>query len=153
MAYTRYSDDIEVQAPGRDGKGIFTFDGIILPILNSIKSVEDCYSRHKQDLLARIDSGQMMSIFYSPLFIDEAIYLNDAEMYPYFKYAIDMALKIYQKHVEERPDNKEYCSILHEWEGRRDAVCGDAREEYLGMLEKRKERNIQYLKKQLGIRL
>lgn len=154
MGLTCYSSDIQVYAPGRDGRGAYTLDGIILPEMNSARSIEDCYMLHKQRYIAdnrRHPATQFTNL--SAVFIDEALYVDDSDVYPYCAQRIEDIIELYQRYCLEKPDQKEYRMNLQEWEERRTALFDGGRKEYLGILERRRDTNLNYLRKKLGITL
>ena len=149
MMYTPYSGDIPVYAPGRNGRGIFTFDGVILPKMESVRTMQKVYQMHKE-LLFATGYGQKKDIVYNvpATFCDEAIYMNDTEMYPYFVPGSARNIDTFRELCQTKPNNKEYKVSLQEWEARRNALLSDTgRLEYLAILERRKAANMKQLKK------
>lgn len=152
MGYIRYAEDIQVMAPGHGGKGIYTFDGIILPQMDSVHTIEECYLLHKQNLLnSAYDDLAAKFSGLSSVFIDEAIYVDDAEVYPFCKQQVTKMIALFQKQCANYPSNKDYLIALHSWEQRRAALFDGSREEYLSILGNRKNENTKYLKTKLGI--
>ena len=148
MRYTMFSPDIWVYAPGHDGKGIYTFDGIILPQMASANTIEACYQRHKENRLSRAAETPFVQFAgISDVFVDGAIYLGDVEVYPYCEKSIEKHLALYQKFCEEKPDKKEYQTELQNWEMRRIALLDGARDEYLKQLKNRAAQNLVKMKK------
>lgn len=152
MRYVRYSDDILVQAPGVEGRGIYTFDGILLPRMDSIRTIADCYDFHKQQYLKNIgnDPGSRFRNL-SDLFVDEAIYVDDVDMYPYCRNRIEYMVELYQDYCKENPTKKAYQIMRQEWEQRREAFLEGGRTAYVEVLEKRLHDNLLAFKKKVGI--
>ena len=152
MRYVRYSDDILVQAPGVEGRGIYTFDGILLPRMDSIRTIADCYEFHKQRQLK--SSGDDLDSRFrnlSDLFVDEAIYMDDVDMYPYCRDTIADMVELYQDYCIKNPAKKEYQIVRQEWEQRREALFEGGRIAYVEVLEKRLHNNLWAFKKKVGI--
>lgn len=148
MRYSVYSGDIQVYAPARNGRGVFTFDCVILPKMESACSIQEVYKMHKAWYLT-LHQGQLEKAFYnvSSTFIDEAIYVDDAEMYPYFMPGINRTIDAFHELCQARSNNKEYQVELREWEDRRNALSGMGRLDYLSILEHRKATNLKQCKK------
>ena len=148
MAYTPFSDEIWVAAPGNDGKGIYTFDRILLPKMDAITTIESCYRRHKADRedVSYEDRAVNFNTI-SDIFVDEALYLDDTDVYPYCEKSVEKHLTWFQKCYEEKPDKKKYQMELQKWELRKSALLDGTREEYLKILERNRLDNLLYMKK------
>ena len=148
MGYRLYSEDILVDAPGRDGRGLYTLDGIILPKMKGIETIENCYQYHKQEYL---NSGiRDFSKYFNPpsgVFIDEALYFEDRDMYPSCIARAERVVESYKELLMMKPEDREYKRELREWEQRKNALLSGDHNAYLEILEKRRIANIAYLKK------
>lgn len=152
MRYAPFSADIQVYAPSRAGRGIYTFDSILLSKMNAVTSLEDCYRLHKEQRLSSPHSFLTEKSYrFSSLFIDEAIYVDDAEMYPYFAFTLEQALSYHRQNCQDNPENKVYQLALQEWEERQAALTDGGRKGYLAILEKRKETNMRFCRKRFGL--
>lgn len=155
MGYIPFSSNISVYAPGREGKGIFTFDGILLPEMNRITTVEDCYLFHKQRRLAwsgnfyETTADKFHSL--SSSFIDLAVWVNDVEVYPYCEISILDNINSYTHKCRRFPNRKEFLEELQHWQLLKNAISDNGRAEYLRILEQRKSENIQFISKRLNI--
>ena len=148
MAYAPYSEGIQVMAPGHDGKGVYTFDSILLPQMEAITTIDACYQRHKEDIVN--SSVSDLSVKYgaiSDVFVDEAIYIGDKEVYQYCAKSINKHIAWFRKCCDEKADKKKYLMELQKWELRKSALLDGTREEYLHILEKNKMDNLAYMKK------
>lgn len=149
-----YSAEIQVLTPRHAGRGIYTFDEVLLPLFENVVSARECYSIHKQ---YHIDnSNQYGGTLFgnaSREFIDEAVYWDDTEVYPHCRARIEKALKMYKMLVTKKPSNQQLQDILKHWEQLHVALFDDAREEYLGILELRKENNIEKLRRKFGVEI
>lgn len=157
MGYSIYSPEIWVDAPGHPGKGIYTLDEIILPKMAQIHSVEDAYAFHKK---RRQDIWGSGSRFYKPefplgviskCFIDMALYTDDKEVYPYCETEVNKFAPWYRKKSLQNPNKKELAKQADEWESLLTAFTDSGRKAYLDHLCMFKEKNIQYLKRKLGV--
>jgi hypothetical protein len=155
MGYSIYSPEIWVDAPGHPGKGIYTLDEIILPKMEQVHSVEEAYAFHKK---RRQDSWDRP--FYDPqnplgpmakCFIDMVLYSGDSELYPYLITVVNREAVWYRQQAVQNPNKKELAKQADEWEFLLTAFTDEGRKEYLEHLSVCKEKNIQYLKKKLGV--
>lgn len=152
MRYMPFESEIQVIAPGHEGRGIYTFEGILLPRMDSVKTIEDCYQLHKcQRLSWKYEDKAIKFATVADTFIDEAIFLEDTEVYPYCMTSVEKHIAAYKKQCELKPEKKEYRLGLMAWMQRREALCDGSRVEYLRILESNKAQNIDYLKRKLGI--
>ncbi len=146
MEFTLFSPDIQVDAPKHGGRGIYAFDEIILPEINRINTIDDCYQSHKAAQYRKKD-GSIDLISASREFVAEAIYEEDNEMYPQCRNRILFALSMYERLVENKPNNKELPLILEDWDQLYDALFEDGREAFLKSLGHRMEKNRKLLTK------
>lgn len=147
MAYTPFSDGIWVCAPGHDGKGIYTFDSVLLPKMDAITTIESCYQRHKAIRESKNYDRPVRYNSVSDTFVDEAIYMDDRDVYPYFENSIERHIAWFQKCYAEKTDKKKYQQELQKWELRKSALLEGAREDYLHILERNRIENLAYMKK------
>ena len=146
MTFTEFAPDIPVFAPLHGGRGIYAFEQIILPEINQINTIEDCYQAHKA-AQGRKKDGSIDFISTSREFVAEAIYVDDNEMYPVCRNKILFALPMYERLVENKPNNKELPLILEDWDQLYDALFEDGRAEFLEVLEQRKAKTRKLLQK------
>lgn len=141
-----FSDDAKVFCNEHMGYGVHTLDNIILPRMNSINSVSDCYQFHKQwRIEVAANEPEYMYCSLSPTFIDEAIYLDDQEMYSDCLKRVDNCIEIYSNLLIKSPKNEEYARSLEKYRMQKHALLDGARNEYLEILEQRKQKNIAML--------
>ena len=146
MTFTAFAPDIPVFAPLHGGRGIYAFDEIILPEINRINTIEECYQAHKAAQYRKKD-GSIDLLSASREFIAEAIYEEDNEMYPQCRNRILFALHMYERLVENKPNNQELPLMLEEWDQLYDALFEDGRAEFLEILEQRKTKTRKLLTK------
>jgi hypothetical protein len=144
--FAPYSDEALVYCPQADGYGVDTFNSVILPILDSIDSMEKCYDYNKK--IIRGNVGKM-----SITAIDEAIYLNDSHAIDDCKEALAKRIPHYQNLVEMFPNNKEYADALVRLYQQENALYHDQREAFLRSIEQRKQKTIKFVRKKFGITL
>lgn len=142
--FAPYSEDALVYAPKFDGRGIYTLSDIILPQINDVQTMEQCYRFHRKK------SGERSSPI-TPTFIDEAIYLDDTSAYSNCKRAADKLLSIYQRNCELSPTKKEYKDTLLQLQQQKRVLFDGARDEYLGILEQRRKKTVEMISKKFGI--
>lgn len=147
MGYIRYAVDAQVYAPGRDGRGIYTFDEIILPQFHRIQTIADCYAFHKQQYIKHSSALSCISQIY----IDEAIYLNDVAKRSYYERDVLKGINTYKQLCIDSPNRKEYRDILQHFEQQKAAIFDGGRNEYIKILEQRQFDMIKVMKKKFGI--
>lgn len=152
MRYCQYAENIAVYAPEHSGRGLYTFDGVLLPAMDSACSVRTAYEYHKHRRSTRrlASLGNELGVL-SRSFIDMALYLDDREVYPLCRARIPEAVCMYKKLCAKFPGNTEYRQSLADWEQLHTAFFDCGRDEYLAVLEERKNENIAYLKNTLGL--
>lgn len=138
--YSPYSPDILVYAPKNDGSGITTLDHVVLPTMNSIKSVEECYRFHRK-MYCHSSFGM------STIMIDEAIQLGNTAAFPNCNRALDKMISVYGKNCEQYPSKKEYQDKLQYARHQKAALLTENRKAYMDILEQRSAKNLQQLKK------
>lgn len=150
MTSMPFSRDALVYAPGDGGRGRYAFDGIILPQMNRCETIEDCYLMHKQRYLDSIqDQNKAKHIWVSVQFIDEVIFLDDEEMISCCQENVVRILDIYR----DRTLTTKQAEWLQRVEQQRMALFDGARQEYLKILETRRQKNISRLQKRYGIQV
>lgn len=150
MNYAPFSEDISVFAPNHSGRGVYAFNEIILPELNQLRTVEDCYLRHKKhhtDMYTLHNGRSPMFGSASREFVAEAVFLDDSEIYPHCRARVERAIHLYKKRTVIKPTKRDIRDILQEWELLRLALFDDGREEFLKAIEQRKEKTLKQLQK------
>ena len=136
----------------QDGEnGIYRLDRVVLPDMEKATSIEACYQLHKMHRLEGIDGEAPLKFgAIASLFIDEAIYMNDEEVFPYCIERCDTGIEMAQKDCKAKPSSKQYAKDLEAWKWRKAALTEGRREEYLQILNDRLQTNIQEFRKFLG---
>ena len=143
-----FSNDIQIYAPNIGQRGLYTLDGIILPMMEKATSVSACYQLHKT-LYCNGNSG-FENIQLSDVFIDEVIWTDDQNLYPYCAKRADNVIAIYQNLCAKQARKIEYEEKLQQWQLRKAALEQNGRNDYMQILEKRKYNNLLYLQNLLG---
>jgi len=156
MGYRKYSPDASVYAPNRGTRGLYTYQGIVKPLMDRATSVSSCYALHKESYASSYAAGPHkdtddMFIGISQTFIDEAIFVDDVEIYPYCKREVTRWITNIKPLTEKYPQKKEYINILQQLEQQHNALFNDGREEYLSILEQRKAKTVRTLRKRFAI--
>lgn len=151
-AISLFNNDIQVYAPTEGNRGLYILNEVVLPYFRMHSTPHDCYQSHKNVHL-NIDPRYKSQIFsnMSLDFMQEAIYNDDAMVYPYCKDRALKAINMYNNLTEKKPHNQELVSALREWKLLQDVVVDKRRNEYIEILEQRKVRNIEFLKRKLHI--
>lgn len=148
-----YSSDAQVSAP-EGGFGIYTLEGALLPIMDSVRTIEECYQMHKQQYLsqAMIPAEHKFGAA-SIAFMDEAIYCNDTEVFPCFAPVLGNRIRFYETECGAHPTSKALLSTLQHVMQQKQALYEGRRTEYLEYLVQQKQANIVQLTKKYGITL
>lgn len=135
-----YSPDIQINCLTPESRETQTFDRIIFSRLNQVKTIEECYSLYKQYYLnLTFYPIEQRFNFISTAFIDEAIYVDDREVYPYCIATVDEYLETYAYHLRREPTNKEYLKTYAILKRQKEVFSRGGREEYLVELKAREE--------------
>lgn len=156
MRYSMYSPDIAVDAPGHPGKGIYTLDGIILPNMEKVQTVEDAYLFHKNRRLnhpmADMWKDKDPYGVLSKCFIDMALFQKDKEAYPYCARKAERSARWYRTFIEKRPNDREAAEHLKEWEQLDSVFSSGNFDEYLSFLRQKEQTNAAWMRKHLGLK-
>ena len=151
-----YAPDIAVTCPNDKYKGADILADT-LSMLNSVSSIEQCYMIHKEHYIkvAEICNLPPEELFWniSPDFMDEVVYLNDVEMYPYCERRIISELNRLGKAQEIRKLHNVEKAELESLEHLKNAVIEGKRDAHLAILAERRLESIRKLKRQTGIEL
>ena len=95
--------------------------------------------------------AQVFQNLISSVFIDEAIYLDDYEVYSHCRAKLERLVATFGRWCQVKPNNSDFRKRLETAKLRKRVFDDNAREEYLQILEQRKQKNIAMLKKRYGI--
>ncbi|MBQ3505023.1 MAG: hypothetical protein IJA75_10040 [Oscillospiraceae bacterium] len=149
---TVYSPDAAITCPADHFRGADILESI-LDQLNDIRTVEQCYAVHKQRYRQAAEllnlSREEMYHNLSTDFMDEAVFLDDQELYPYCSACIPKELARYARAQETRKlwniEKYELNALNH----LKEAIIDKKREEHLAYLQERQEINIRQLKRRV----
>jgi len=144
-----YSDDILVYAAAYGNRGLYTLTDVILPYFDSVQTVEECYYSHKEGPYYKDTSLEFNSA--SREFAEEAIYNGDAELYPDLLARANYSVNLFEKLTLSKPNKKEYEQALQHWQQIRAVLTEGNREEYLQILNQRAQKNVEFMRKRLGL--
>ena len=139
--YAPFSPDALVYAPKTDGKGIDTFEREILPQMNGITTIEQCYLFHRKNF-------RSPTFGMSSLMIDEAIIINDNSIMENAKRNADKMVSYYFTQSDKYPNKKVYRDKLLHAKLQKAALTGESHEEFLAAVEKSATKNLLQLQKQ-----
>lgn len=139
-----YSKEAMVMAPQAEGHGLSTLEDVILPQMNSVRTIEACYRANRK-------ISQPRPFGMSITLIDEAILLNDILARDNCKRAVEKMLLYYQEESRKNPARKEYTDILTHLQIQKEALCDGNRDAFLADLELRKRTNLALMQKKYGI--
>lgn len=167
MHYAPYAPDVLVYAPGISGRGLYAFNDLVLPKMNSVHTVEDCYRLHKQyyldqkeeysdemkmhirTVLRRSDEEQRFCLI-SPTFVEEAIYTNDTSMFPVMMKILDERIANVIASCQGAAPDRIQQERLSIYVLLRNILSDGRREAYLPVLELRRKKNLKKLQSKLA---
>lgn len=151
MGYSMYSPDIAVDAPGHAGKGIYTLDGIILPRMEKVRSIEEAYTFHKERRLnlRRSENEQPENRLgeLSRTFIDMALWVDDSEMYDMAARWTARQTSLFGTLAAKFPQRQQYAQELKAWKRLQEVFENNERDQYVAELEQAMDRNAKVLQK------
>ena len=152
--YRFFSPTIPVMVPNTEDQGLYTLDEIILPQMQSVRTIEECYSLHKSRYTEdkKYPLQQRLNASSGDL-IDEAIYVADEEFYPYYLSLIERRYQASKRLDPKQLNKRENRQWIDQVIAQRAALLEGKRDEFLAGLERRKENTIALLKKKLGLSL
>ena len=143
-----FSEEILVYAPRSGSRGGYVLDSI-LPWLDQVTSIEECYKLYRCDIVDKPLKRHYLYRF--PLsFIELALFFEDAELYDECICKSKDMVKVWSELCEKFPKNQKYPQILQGWNRVLNALQGDDRKAFLQHLEQRKQKTLQWLEK-MGI--
>lgn len=152
MCYKPFSQEAWVYVPGRDGRGIYTFDQILLPQMDNIHTIEDCYRFHKETYLSFVfrDAKDRFNSM-SQTFIDEVIYVDDVEMYPICLEKMARSIAVLENARVRNTASPKDITLLDCLLVQQRTILENDRKAYMLLLEQRKKKNVDRLQKKFGI--
>lgn len=145
-----FSDDIRVVAPTLGSKGLYALTGVVLPYFATIKTLEECYSAHKDDCMnVYLRDKEDKRCIYKDL-LDEAINMGDYEVCENsLNWAEDM-VNSYQKSLQMWPNSKVHAEVLLHWQQLHHAISNNAYKEYIEILMDKRAANLKWIGKVIG---
>lgn len=150
-----YSDEIAVTCPADIFCGADILKDILLK-LDSVHSIEECYSMHKQ---ARISVMQLLGLpekdafrNISTDFMEEVVYLGDRDFYPSCISRITSELERYERAQKVRKLHRIEKAEIDTLMRLKAAIIEDNREDHIQYLKDQQQKNLsQLIKKVKGI--
>lgn len=148
-----YSEEIPIVISADRGLDSHLIDEIILPKMESVNSLADCYHFHKQTRIeTHIKEPQWTFCDLTPTFIDEAIYMDDQEMYPHCLKVLNRRITSMKETIPNYPNDQKGQKQLEQYELMQRVIRDGGRKEYLEILERRKAKNLSVLRKYFELR-
>ncbi len=147
-----YSREISVMCPMRGGRGVYTFDQVLLPAFEQIQTVEQAYAYHINLFSSPEEAPDKYYRLFSPELICEAIYLGDESKYAIcqkrLREIIDGQALVIKGDTSMQPDKRiKYCQLLLA------TIENGDRSRFLEMIQQSEQKNRQELETKVGIRL
>ena len=148
-----YSPEIAVRCPSDEYKGKDMIMSCV-ELLNSISTAEACYMYHKQDYyrVAQEQNWTMEYMFLRRLsvdFIEEAVFYNDQDVFPYCLPWINQEFERYALFRKVRRANEYEEAVEFVLKKLNRMFLDGTRDEYLDYLKQRQEENISLLYKKI----
>lgn len=142
---TLFSDDNYVYAPQEEGRGISKLHSEILPWLNKIQTVEQCYQTYKADH-SRGHETRHFDFSFPLSFIEMAIYFQDVEMWDACRPKAERITRICIDDCAQYPRNEEKKKNMMRWKIALDVLNGGDQQQFLISMEKRRDKSIKWLR-------
>jgi len=120
--------------------------------LEQVTTEEVCYQKHKKYYLETFKNN-MERLFYSLSmdFMDEVIYFNDTELYPFCEKKLEWKIASFNQKKQENRLPKSWEKEVDRFIALRRAIVDGEREKHLEYLESQRKKTIQLLQKKLDI--
>ncbi len=145
-----FSHDAQVFAPLQDGRGIYTFTNLLLPVMDRIQTIQDAYCFHKNRRInhpmTKIYPSEEKFGSLSKTFIEMALWVDDREMYNYAIVSADKAVTLYERLISKYPQRQCYLQELAAWKRLQGVLKNNERERYIVELVCRMASNYKILK-------
>ena len=138
--------EIRVDMPTTGGRGIYTFDEVILPHMQAIETPDQCYQMHRQALTNYEVSP--VTLFQAPMcsaFIDEVIYMQDTQVYSSCVERVERDIVFFEDLLQRKPDKQEYQKHLQTAKSQKLALVDGQRDIYLQLLDKQRANTVKWL--------
>jgi hypothetical protein len=147
-----FSPAIPVMVPSGKDKGLHTLEGIMLPEMNKVKTIHECYAFHKSryQSITRCTLAQALNAC-SADFIDEGILVEDTALYPHFQAIIEKGLAHAENFDEKHLRKKDTKQWILQTQLQAEALIKGNRQVFLDSLEQRKENVIKLIEKKMQI--
>lgn len=144
-----YSDSIWVQVPTTGKRGGLMLNETILPFLSAACTMEECYRAMKQ-IYVSPRNNPFAGALISATFVEMALYFQDKEIEALCDSTADRQIRIAEEWLQAQPKNQQDQKKLQQWTYLKEAINKTDYDAFLQTLEKRKQKNIKWLKK-MGI--
>lgn len=145
----RFSLDAQVYAPLQDGRGLYTFEKLILPEMDRIQTIQEAYNFHKNRRInhpmAKNCPPEQQFYELSKTFIDMALWVDDSDMYEYAAARISQQNGLWEALSIKFPQRQIYAQELIEWKRLQKVFENKERDSYIAELTQRANRNAQLL--------
>lgn len=145
-----YSKDILVTSP-EDSSLIMDLLNQIFSALDSVTSPLACFQTHKHWRQKEIENNSWIHV--STHFVDEVIFWEDQDLYPFCKRYIFAREKLLQDALLKQPASKKFADELRYLQLLKQAIIDGKRDEHILRLSERTERTIRLLEKHVGIHI
>jgi hypothetical protein len=145
-----YSEDILVSCP-EDKSIAINILNEIFTTLNSVATPVNCYQIHKNWRKKEIENNSWIDV--STNFVDEVVFWEDRDLYPYCEYYIFARERLLQNALLKSPKSKKFSDELCYLQLLKRSIIDGNRDAHLPILKDRERRTIHLLEKHLGIRI
>ena len=151
VTFAPYSDSILVYAPTSGRRGLYTLNEVILPYMDQINTVYDCYLAHKQKHEKSDTPNKYWNM--SKDFIDEVLFADDRELYAYCEACVERTLRTIADLVYLKSKNQSLLAIQEQWQQLKTALSPNGRDSYIDILAQREIRNVAFLSQKMKIKI
>ncbi len=146
-----YSEDCMIMCPEGGGRGLYTFEKILLPRMNEIQTHRQCYDLHIWNIERK--SRYPLDVRYGNVeedLISEVLLLEDEERFEYCRHALKNLTDRYDYLENVRKNEKGFEEVRQFIYLLNDVINGSRREEFLATLEVNKQQNKAELERRLS---
>lgn len=149
-ANTCYAENILVSVPEDDSLVLNILDKI-LHVLDSATTPSICFDIHKKWREKAIANNVYIDV--TPQFVDEVIFWEDRDLYPYCEKYILYRERLLENALLKNPKSKRYNNELAYLQLLKRPIVDGVREEHLMLLHQRELDTIRMLEKHTGIKI
>lgn len=145
---TIFSEDCPVLCPKDSHKGLDMLEDIVISKFNRIHSIQDCYLFHREFWFGKELENLWGNQMLMPAFFDEAIYVNDNQVYDRCIHQIELWEREWAQ-FSKLPAM--YAKYIQQMEQQKKIMQGVGRAQYIDVLINRANMNLKKIERKVGL--